>query len=121
MGCHTRRPGAPAARSPAAATRSTASAACATRAAGSAPRGSSGTVGSVISCARPHDEHSHICSGYARIGTRRIGWREVVARWLLTEVQHLVPGLPAAGPARMSPHGSLPLGWAGHVSNRQAH
>jgi hypothetical protein len=56
-------PAAPAS-SPAAATRSTASAACATSAAGSVPRGSSGMVGSATSWARPHDEHSHIFSGY---------------------------------------------------------
>ena len=43
--------------------RSTASTAWATSASGSAPRGSSATVGSPTSWARPHDEHSHISSG----------------------------------------------------------
>ncbi len=53
---------------PAKATCSTACAACSTSAADSAPLGSSGTVGSARSWARPHDEHSHIWSGYTGSG-----------------------------------------------------
>ena len=77
---------------PAAATRSTASAACATSAAGSVPLGSSGTVGSASNWARPHDEHSHICSGYTGSGPGSSAPREIVTGRLLAEIQHELAG-----------------------------
>ena len=60
----TRRPGSRPDSHPAASRRSTASVACCTSASGSAPRGSAATMGWPTSCARPHAEHSHICSGW---------------------------------------------------------
>ena len=67
-GCRTRPRVAPDGSQPASPTRSTASAACSTSAAGSAPRGSSGTVGSVRSWARPQVAQSHICRGWTGSG-----------------------------------------------------